>query len=307
MTRQNIPFDPLKKDFIRLLTDFGFKRVFGSKERPENLKRLLNALFEGQMHISHIDFRDKEMLPENPSGKKTLYDIYCITDDGKHFILEMQQVESENFSDRMLFYVCRAIVGQGLRGVEYELDPVICVVITNFNMTGRRISLVKDMMLMDKASHEIYSENLRLVFLALPEVPEQWDDCDTELARLLFLIKNMEELNKKSKPYLSGEYDDIFKASSTDSLNEEEVEYYSQSYLKTLDNQSAVRFAEKKYFAEGEAIGIAKGEAIGVAKGKAEGELEKLIQIVNSLRSNGLDDFTIAKLINEPLDLISSL
>ncbi len=49
---------PLSKDFIRLLTDFGFKRVFGSKEHSEILRRFLNALFEGEMYIETITFQD---------------------------------------------------------------------------------------------------------------------------------------------------------------------------------------------------------------------------------------------------------
>lgn len=61
---------PLSKEFIRLLTDFGFKRVFGSKEHSEILRRFLNALFEGEMYIEKITFQDKELQPEHVEGKK---------------------------------------------------------------------------------------------------------------------------------------------------------------------------------------------------------------------------------------------
>ena len=46
MSKRNTIIDPLERDFIRLLTDFGFKRVFGSKEHAGILKRFLNALFD---------------------------------------------------------------------------------------------------------------------------------------------------------------------------------------------------------------------------------------------------------------------
>ncbi|MBD5207624.1 MAG: Rpn family recombination-promoting nuclease/putative transposase [Bacteroidales bacterium] len=129
---------PLEREFIRLLTDFGFKRVFGSRKRVGILKRFLNALFEGEMRITNVEFRDKEILPEHEGGKKVLYDIYCTTDKGHHFIIEMQQEESENFADRMLFYGCKAVVNQGIKGVEYELYPVYCVILTDFNMEGKK-------------------------------------------------------------------------------------------------------------------------------------------------------------------------
>ncbi len=169
--KKEIP-NPLDKEFIRLLTDFGFKRVFGSEERKDILMRFLNALFEGRMRITDVEFHDKEIIPEHINGKKIIYDVYCTTDEGKHFIVEMQQEEVENFPNRMLFYICRAIVSQGIRGIEYEIDPVYCVVLTDFNMEGREKRLVKEMALMERESHELYNDTMNLVFIALPQVPK---------------------------------------------------------------------------------------------------------------------------------------
>lgn len=291
MKRQNAIIDPLKKDFISLLTDFGFKRVLGSKEHSTILLRFLNALFEGRMTVTNVEFRDKELLPMHSTGKKVQYDIYCTTDADTHFIIEMQQEESENFSDRILFYVCKAIVNQGIKGVEYELDPVYCVIITNFNMSGKERRLLKEMILMERSSGEIYTENMKLIFLALPEVSADWDNCKSELERLLFLIKNMENLTKDSKPYKSGEYDDVFTASSTEYLSNEEAVAYSKSYFKELDNQSAVRFAARKNREEG----------------REEGRMLQLADNVRNLRRNGFDDPTIARLLNLPLKMIGTI
>lgn len=150
--RDKDTINPLDKEFIRLLTDFGFKRIFGTKEHSGILIKFLNALFEGEMRISNVEFRDKEILPDRITGKKVMYDIYCTTDDNRHLIVEMQQEESENFADRILFYVSKAIVNQGVKGIEYELDPVYCIVITNFYLSHMRKSLVKDLMIMDRYS-----------------------------------------------------------------------------------------------------------------------------------------------------------
>lgn len=91
MSSRKIIQDPLEKDFIRLLTDFGFKRVFGSKEHAGILKRFLNALFEGEMRIEKVEFRDKEILPAHINGKKVQFDIYCTTDTDHHFILTEEE------------------------------------------------------------------------------------------------------------------------------------------------------------------------------------------------------------------------
>ncbi len=305
--------DPLKKEFIRLLTDFGFKRVFGSKEHAGILLRFLNALFEGEMTIEKIEFKDKEILPTHIAGKRILYDIYCTTDRGEVFILEMQQEESENFTGRILFYSANAIVQQGVSGVEYDIDPVYCIVLTNFNLSGMKRSLVKDILLIDRHSREVYSDQLRIIFISLKEVPGEWDDCNTQLLKLLYLIKNMEDMTRKSKPYLSGEYDDIFTASSIGNLTNEEAQAYSNSYFKELDNQSAIRFAESRGRQEGELIGRKEGELIGRKEGRKEGRQEgeligrregeligrkKLMdEILKKARLAGLSDDMIASLI----------
>ena len=279
MSKRNTIIDPLERDFIRLLTDFGFKRVFGSKEHAGILKRFLNALFEGEMHIEKVEFKDKEILPAHIKGK---------TDTDHHFILEMQQEESENFSDRILFYISKAIVNQGIKGVEYQLDPIYCIVITDFNLSNFEKSLIKDFRIMDRRSHEEYSDKFRLIFLSLKQIPRQWEECDTELTRQLYLIKNMENLTKESKPYLSGEYDDFFTASKTENLTNEEAVAYSESYLKELDNQSVVRFTARKNREEGIEEGLKKGRAEGI------------LEVARNMLKSGMSILDISKFTNLP-------
>ena len=290
MSNRPVIQDPLEKDFIRLLTDFGFKRVFGSKEHAGILKRFLNALFEGEMHIEKVEFRDKELIPAHIKGKKVQFDIYCTTDTDHHFILEMQQEESENFSDRILFYISKAIVNQGIKGVEYEMDPIYCIVITDFNLSNLKKSMLKDFRILDKRSHEEYTDKFRLIFLSLQEIPKYWEECETELIRQLYLIKNMENLTKESQPYLSGEYNDFFTASMTDNLTEEEAVAYSESYLKELDRQSAIRFTAKKNREEGIEIGEARGK---------EEERRKSIRLMLSF---GISAQQIAENYDMPLE-----
>lgn len=93
-------------------------------------------------------------------------------------------------------------------------------------MTGKEARLIKEMLLMEKKSHEVYSENMKLIFISLPEVPETWDECKTELERLLYIIKNMENLTRESEPYKSGKYYEIFEAAETELLSNEEAVAY---------------------------------------------------------------------------------
>ena len=171
--------------------------------------------------------------------------------------------------------------------------------ITNFNLSNLKKSLLKDFRILDKRSHEEYSDKFRLIFLSLQEVPKYWEECVTELIRQLYLIKNMENLTKESKPYLSGEYNDFFTSSMTDNLTEEEAVAYSESYLKELERQSALRFTAKKNREEGREEGI----EIGEAKGKEE-ERRKSIRLMLSF---GISAQKIAENYEMPLEEVLRL
>ncbi len=163
--------------------------------------------------------------------------------------------------------------------------------------------MIKEILLADRNTHEIYSETLQLIFLSLPEVPEEWDDCQTELEKLLYIIKNMENMTKQSKPYLSGEFDEIFEASKTEKLSPEEAVAYSESYYKELDNQSAIRFAAEKSRNEGRKEGRKEGRSEGLI----EGALNELKKIVTSMRSQGLSNDVIAQMIGRDPQTVASI
>ncbi len=178
---------------------------------------------------------------------------------------------------RIMFYGLSAVVQQGVRGVEYELDPVYCIVFTDFNLSGMSKTLLKDVMLIDKFTYEVYSDKLRFFFISLPEVPKEWDDCDTELVKILYLLKNMENMTRESKPYKTGEYDDFFEASEVNRLEEAEAVAYSQSYFKELENQSAVRFAASRNREEGRAEGRSFEREKNIEAARKAGLSEEMI------------------------------
>ena len=81
--------------FINPFTDFGFKRLFGQEDSKIILIGFLNALFEGEFVVVDLVYRDKEQLRERPGERGVIFDIFCTTDKGEHFILEMQNKKTE--------------------------------------------------------------------------------------------------------------------------------------------------------------------------------------------------------------------
>ena len=76
--------------YINPFTDWGFKRLFGQEFSKDLLINFLNDLFEGEFQIKDVTFKDKEQLGDSNDLRGCIFDIYCVTDDGKHFIVEMQ-------------------------------------------------------------------------------------------------------------------------------------------------------------------------------------------------------------------------
>lgn len=233
----------LKVPFLKLRSDYAFKKVFGSPSSEKIIIQFLNALFEGHMEIADIEFRNKEILPADPEGKRIVYDLYCTTTTGYHFIVEMQQEASELFGKRMVFYASSCVRLQGESGGTYNFSPVYLIVITDFNMRPLDKKLVNEVLLMERESKIVYTEDLKIFFLSLPQVPKRWEECETKLQKLLFLIKNMEKLNKESKPYKSGEYKELFHASMLSNLAAEEMAVYEKTLIRELEMESAREYA----------------------------------------------------------------
>ena len=326
--------------YINLQSDFGFKLAFGTERNKKALIQFLDAILGNEIKVTDVRFHDKEMLPSSEAGKRIVYDVYCTMDVaphtsrlkphhiqkerrsedvGHHFILEMQNVYEPPFEDRMVYYVAKTLSDQGRRGWNYDLDPVILVAVTDFDFSFLREKLLRDFRLIDKETGEILSEKLRMVFLSLRQLPQEWDDCKTELERIMYLIKNMDKLDKNSEPYKSGGYENMFDAAESRQIAAEDVVLYSQSLERLRSYQAGVDYAAEQSWAsgleKGRAEGRAEGRAQGRVEGRAEGRAEGIelgeermsVRIARNLLKSGMSKEMVASATGLSLDRIESL
>ena len=95
--------------YINPFTDWGFKRLFGQEFSKDLLISFLNDLLVDEMHIRDVTFKDKEQLADSKDLRGCIFDIYCETDDGNHFIVEMQNRWVPFFVNRSIYYASKAI------------------------------------------------------------------------------------------------------------------------------------------------------------------------------------------------------
>ena len=94
----------IEERYIRLLTDFGFKRIFGTAPNKDLLINFLNSLFAGKQVVKDVRYLNTEHFGDNAKARNAIFDVYCEGEDGEKFIVEMQNAYQDFFKDRSLFY-----------------------------------------------------------------------------------------------------------------------------------------------------------------------------------------------------------
>ena len=219
--------------YINPFTDWGFKRLFGQE----------------------------------------FFDIYCVTDDDKHFIVEMQNRWVPFFVNRSIYYASKAFVAQrkkfdeaGVRtAVLYQFVPVYVVCIMNFMPREHEVTKFRtDVALREKSSDSIFSDKLRFIYLSLPFFDKSEEECETGFEKWIYVLKYMEVLERLPFTAQKKIFDHLAKLADVRCLSSEEQEKYDES-IKAADD----------YYS-------------GLYGSYVEGELSKSLAIARNLLAMGM-------------------
>ncbi|MBQ9586678.1 MAG: PD-(D/E)XK nuclease family transposase [Bacteroidales bacterium] len=292
--------------FINPFTDVGFKRIFGQEVNKSLLIEFLNSLLEGEQHIDDISLLDKEQLPQLSNDRGLIYDVFCKTSDGKRIIVEMQNRSQENFKERALLYLPKAIVEQSVRGKEgkkYEISAVYGVFFMNFHESAFDKKFRTDVVLSDRDTNKIFSDKLRMTFLQLPEFNKVPEECESYFDKWIYVLKHMDILDRL--PW-KAQYEAFKKLASIcdfAKLSEDERKQYEESERILNDNIAIANRA----LAEGMNKGRAEGMAQGMAKGMAKGRTAEKKDIALKMKQSGLETNLIASITGLSIEEIEAL
>lgn len=107
--------------FINPKTDFAFKKIFGSSESKDILISFLNAMvYNSELVIQDLEIIDPYLAPKVTGLKDTYLDVKAQLNTGEIVIIEMQVINVEAFTKRVLYnaaktYSLQLDVGQGYR------------------------------------------------------------------------------------------------------------------------------------------------------------------------------------------------
>ena len=278
--------------YINPFTDWGFKRLFGQEFSKDLLISFLNDLFEGEFHIQNVTFKDKEQLADTKDLRGCIYDVFCETDDGKHFIVEMQNNRTVNFVNRTLCYASKAITSQREKEKTkdeptfYELVPVYVVSFMNFLPHAEdEVSEFKtDVMLREKGSEEAFTDKLRFIYLNLPLFKKKAEECVTDFEKWIYVLKHMATLERIPFETQKKIFKRLAEVADSRCLSKEEMEKYEESQRQVTNYNLGMYSAWQEGNQKGKIEGIAKG----IAKGRTEGELSKSLSIAHNLLLMGM-------------------
>ena len=259
--------------FIDPRVDWAFKRIFGSEDTKECLITFLNGLFEDELVIKDVTFAKTEKLGLRPDDRGVVFDVYCITNEDKHIIVEMQKKEQEYFADRALYYTARAIVQQGVRGIwDYHLAPVYTVCFMDFVLDSPILKKFRtDLVLTDLQTHQRVSDRMRIVYLQLPLFDKHTEaECMDIFDCWIYIMKNMNMFEQMPFSEKYPVFRKLAEIGDLRKLSREELELYDEDIKNMRDIYATRKFDEKR----GMEKGMAKGRAEGKVEGKAEGKAE---------------------------------
>ena len=279
--------------YINPLTDFGFKRIFGSPFNSDLLVDFLNAVLAGEHVVKDVEYNNSEKFGTNEAERKAVFDVYCTTEDGSRIIVDMQNVYQSFYKDRSIYYSTFPIVEQAKKGDwNYELKDVYTIGILNFTFPEDKKSdngVFREVKLMDIKKKEVFYDKLTYIYVELANFNKEIDECETVLDKWLFCLKNMSNLLDRPAELQGRVFEKLFKTAEIAKFKPLELKAYEQSIYAYRDIKNGIDTAKKEGLEQGRKEGLEEGLKKGVDKGRKEG----IINTAKNMKSLGIADEVI--------------
>jgi len=249
---------PNQDRYINLLTDFGFKRLFGTEPNKELLIDFLNVMLPTQHTVQDVSYRNNENLGNTPLDRKAIFDIYCESKTGEKFIVELQKAKQNYFKDRSVYYATFPIQEQALKGEwDYKLSSVYTIGILDFIFDDHEEEpeLFHTVELKNQKC-EVFYDKLKFIYVELPKFTKTVDQLESHFEKWLFLLKHLSELEEPPLALQEVVFERLFEISEIANFSTEEQEAYENSLKYYRDLHNVVATSRQEGVEEGIAQGI---------------------------------------------------
>ncbi len=273
----------ITEKYLNPFTDFGFKKLFGSEPNKDLLIDFLNQLLPPEHQIQELTYARNELLGDTRLDRGAVFDIYCVSPSGEHFIVEMQKAKQVYFKDRSLYYATWPIREQGRRGDDwnFELTPIYLIGILDFVFAEDKDDpeVCHRVQLKDQVNRVFY-DKLLLIYLEMPKFTKTEDELETLFDKWLYVLKHLPKLTARPAKLQERVFAKLLDAAEVGKFDRDEMLAYENSLKHYRDSKNV--------------IDTAKVEAR--AEGRAEGKLESKLEVAQQALKENLPPALIAKL-----------
>jgi predicted transposase/invertase (TIGR01784 family) len=247
--------------YINPFTGFGFKRLFGTDSNKNLLIDFLNVILPTQHRVKDLTYRTTENLVLD-------LELYCQSEKGEKFIVEMQKAKHNYFKYRSIYYSSFPIQEQIEKGNWNDnLNPVYMIGILDFVFNEDK----NDVNFFHIVEQDC-QENFKFIYLELPKFKKTIDQLNDHLDKWIFLLKYLPDLEEPPLPLQENVFMQLLEVARITNFSQTEMAAYENSLKYYRDMNSVIATARE----EGIAKGIAQVKAQGVQAGKRSLLLKQL-------------------------------
>jgi predicted transposase/invertase (TIGR01784 family) len=284
--------------FINPKTDFAFKKIFGSAESKDILISFLNALiYNAEPTIEDLEIIDPYLPPSIQGLKDSYLDVKARLKDGSLVIIEMQVLNVDSFSKRILYNAAKTYSLQLQAGEGYRfLKPVIALTLTDFVMFPESEELISRFIFKEKSKNFSYLENeFSLIFIELPKFHKMLEELETLTEKWIYFMQTARTLDSIPAPLIGiPEFQKAFQIADRANLSRKDLEDLEKREMFIYDQQGVILYAQNE------------GRQQGIQEGRQEGWQEAQLEIARQ-SLDLLDDDTIARITQLPMEAVRNL
>lgn len=287
----------LKDKYINPLTDFGFKKLFGTEPNKILLIDFLNQILPKKHRIKELTYARNEQLGLNELDRKAIFDLYCLGESGERFIVELQKAKQNFFKDRSIYYASFPIQEQAKKGDwDYRLDPVYTVGILDFTFDDHKgdeelLHIVE----LKNQRCEIFYERLKFIYIELPKFRKQENELETQFDKWLYVFRHLSDLQDRPQKLQDRIFQKLFEAAEIARFSPEERDAYEGSLKYYRDLKNVVDTSREEGILE------------GIEKGIEQGIEKRNLEIAKTMKAKGMSNAEIAEMTGLKADEIDQL
>lgn len=275
----------MRAKYINPFTDFGFKKLFGEEVSKDLLIDFLNGLLPEHHKIKDLQYNRTEQFGNIKYDRKAVFDIYCTSQNGDKFIVELQKAKQNFFKDRSVFYATFPIREQADKGEwNFELSAVYCIGILDFVFEEDKnskdyIHTVK----LKNQNNKIFYDKLTFIYIEMPNFNKKEEELDNRFDKWLYFFKNLENFDHVPQRLKDRIFQKAFEIAEIARFVPAQMDAYEESLKVYRDLKNVIDYAiqeataiateeaHKKGMQKGLEQGIQKGMEQGLEKGREEG------------------------------------